>query len=208
MPLEVIGAGLGRTGTESLKRALEMLGYGPCYHMYEVLPNMERVTTWRGIYTGSVTPDWDHVFDGYRATVDWPAAQYWRELAQACPKAKVVLSVRSPESWLASMEGTILPVIRGEDDPGKLPALIGKALLDGRYDDPEHIMDAFRRHTTEVQATIAPERLLTYELGSGWEPLCAHLGCDVPGVPYPIGNDAEQFQQRRTSLEVAREGKD
>lgn len=204
MPLDVIGAGFGRTGTESLKKALEILGFGPCYHMYEVLPSQERVDTWRGIFSGKQAPDWDSIFAGYRATVDWPAAHYWRELAAAYPHAKVILSVRSPESWLASMEKTILTVMRNEKDPGTIGSLLGQRVFDGRYDDPEHLVAEFRRHISDVQGLIGPDRLLTYELGSGWEPLCDFLGCPIPEEPYPSGNQSDEFHQRRRAGEAAR----
>ena len=110
MALSVIGAGFGRTGTESMKLALEALGLGPCHHMKEGLPNPEQISLWRAVARGEPA-DWDQIFEGYRSAVDWPAAHYWRELAAHYPDAKVVLTVRSPESWYASMENTILKVI-------------------------------------------------------------------------------------------------
>jgi hypothetical protein len=115
MALDIIGAGFGRTGTESMKSALEMLGYGPCYHMYEVIPHKERFETWQGIYDGNIEPDWDAVFDGFKATVDWPAAHYWRELAAHFPEAKILLTYRDAESWYASMEKTILTLLRNPE---------------------------------------------------------------------------------------------
>lgn len=204
MALRVIGAGFGRTGTESLKRALEMLGYGPCYHMYEVLPHQDRVDMWRGILSGAVSPDWEAVFEGYSSTVDWPTAHYWRELSAHYPDARIVLSWRSPESWYASMDATILQIIRGETDPDSIPYKLGHQVFDGKYDDPAHIMDVYRRHVDEVKAALGPDRLLVLELGSGWKPLCTFLGCPVPDAPYPTGNDGEQFHQRVSEVETER----
>ncbi|MFD1343229.1 sulfotransferase family protein [Litorisediminicola beolgyonensis] len=207
MALSVIGAGFGRTGTDSLKRALEMLGYNPCYHMYEVLPHQDRVDMWRGILGGAISPDWDAVFEGYSATVDWPTAHYWRELAMHYPDAKIVLSWRSPESWYASMDSTILQIMRAETDPATIPYKLGKAVFGGHYDDPEHVMGVYRRHVEEVRDEFGPDRLLTYELGSGWEPLCTFLGCAVPDEPYPTGNDGEQFHARVSAVEAERKAK-
>jgi len=191
MSLKIIGAGFGRTGTESMKRALEMLGYGPCYHMYEVTPDPARYQTWLDIYDGAATPDWDAIFDGYRATVDWPACTYWRELAECYPEAKVLLTVRSAESWFASMEKTILTFMRDPDANPGISQRLARRAFDNRLDDPGHIMAAFDGHNAEVQAAFGPDRLLVYELGSGWPPLCEFLGVPVPGEPYPRGNDTK-----------------
>ncbi|MEO1678424.1 MAG: sulfotransferase family protein [Pseudomonadota bacterium] len=196
MALEVIGAGFGRNGTESLKRALEMLGFGPCYHMYEVLPYPDRVDLWREAARGNL-PDWDEAFAGFRATVDWPGAFFWRELSAHFPQAKIILSVRSPEDWYASMETTILKVLRESTNPDTVgSALVARRVFGNRLDDKEHILSAYARNTRQVQAAFGPERLLTYELGAGWEPLCAFLDRAVPHEPYPSGNRAEAFYSR------------
>ena len=203
MILKVIGAGFGRTGTESMKRALEMLGFGPCYHMYEVLPHQDRVKMWRGILRGAV-PDWDAVFEGYQATVDWPAAHYWRDLAAHYPDAKILLTVRSSESWYASMDKTILQVLRDPADPDSIGQQLGRAVFDGRLDDRDHVIAAYERNIAEVQAAFGPERLLTYTLGDGWGPLCAFLGCPEPAADYPRSNAPGQFHQTLDDLTSAR----
>ncbi|MCL6282220.1 sulfotransferase family protein [Ruegeria sp. 2012CJ41-6] len=193
MTLSVIGAGFGRTGTESLKRALEILGHGPCYHMYEVLPHPERVALWRGIAQGD-QPDWDDVFSGYRATVDWPAAFYWRALSAHFTAAKIILSVRDAKSWYKSMDSTILEILRNSEDAESIGAkLIAQQVFQGRLHDREHIIAVYERNIADVQAAFGPDRLLTYELGSGWEPLCRFLDCPVPDEPYPSGNSSEEF---------------
>jgi hypothetical protein len=207
MVLRVIGAGFGRTGTESLKRALELLGYGPCYHMYEVLPHQYRLDMWRDILSGAISPDWDAVFEGYSSTVDWPATHYWRELSQHYPDAKIVLSWRSPESWYASMDATILQILRRRADPNTLSYKLGNQVFDGKYEDRDHIMGVYRRHVDEVKAAFGPDRLLVYELGSGWEPLCTFLGCPVPDEAYPMGNDGDQFHARVSAVEAERKSK-
>ncbi len=193
MALDVIGAGFGRTGTESMKRALELLGFGPCHHMHEVMARPHLTEAWRGVAAGGPR-DWDAIFDGYRATVDWPSAHYWEEIATHYPDAKVVLSFRDPDSWHRSMENTILPVLRDGTDPQSFGnAVLRDQLFSGRLDDRDHIIGVYLDHIDRVKATCPPERLLVYELGSGWDPLCAFLGCDVPDEPYPSGNRPDQF---------------
>ena len=193
MGLSIIGAGFGRTGTESLKKALEILGFGPCYHMFEVLPHQDRVDTWAGIAQGD-RPDWDRVFDGYNATVDWPGAHYWRELADQYPDAKIILSVRDSESWFKSFSGTILPVMREAEQPSSLRThLFIPLVFEGSIDDDDHIVSVYERHNQAVLDTIPTERLLTYDLGSGWAPLCAFLDVEIPSTPYPRGNSSDQF---------------
>ena len=101
MSLDVIGPGFGRTGTASLKRALEILGLGPCHHMEECFAHPEQAAYWQDLLAGK-SVDWDRVFAGFKSQVDWPGAHYWRELIAAYPDAKVVLSVRPEESWWKS----------------------------------------------------------------------------------------------------------
>jgi hypothetical protein len=193
MSLSVIGAGFGRTGTESMKLALEMLGLGPCHHMKEVLGDPEQTALWRGIAAGD-PPDWEAAFTGYNAAVDWPSAFFWRELADVYPDAKILLTVRSPESWHASMDKTIFRTLRNGTDPDSLGVkLVAEGVFDGRLDDPAHAIATYERNTAEVEAAFPPERLLTYHLGDGWEPLCRFLGKPLPNAPYPRSNSAKEF---------------
>jgi len=204
MTLDVIGAGFGRTGTNSLKLALEQLGFGPCHHMFEVRDNPRLVPYWAAAARGQM-PDWDELFDGYRSTVDWPSAAFWRELADHYPDAPVILSVRPPEAWFKSVMATIYPSMR--DRAGRTPndrargdmawELIVQQTFSGRMDDAAHAMAVFEAHNTEVQRTIAPDRLLTFDVAEGWAPLCRHLGVTVPETPFPRTNSTEQFRSRR-----------
>lgn len=202
MALSVIGAGFGRTGTLSLKAALEQLGFGPCHHMAEVLANPRQLPWWAAAARGEPV-EWDEVLEGYRATVDWPSAYFWRELAAAYPAAKVVLSTRDADAWYASFENTILRVVGAMDriaDPHIRATvemggrLIGEGVFDGRAGDPDHAKAVFRAHNNEVRAAIPAERLLVFEVGEGWQPLCAFLEVPVPEAPFPNLNDAEQFR--------------
>ena len=193
MPLSVIGAGFGRTGTESMKLALELLELGPCHHMKEVLGDPEQTALWRGIAAGD-PPDWEAAFAGYSAAVDWPSAFFWRELADVYPDAKILLTLRSPESWHASMGKTIFRTLRESTDPDSLGVkLVAEGVFDGRLDDPAHAIAMYERNNAEVQAAFPPERLLTYHLGDGWEPLCQFLDKQVPSSPYPRSNSTVEF---------------
>ena len=193
MPLAVIGAGFGRTGTESMKQALETLGLGPCHHMKEVLSNPVQVALWRAAARGDL-PDWDAAFAGYCSAVDWPSAYFWRELSAYYPEARILLTVRSPESWYDSMGRTILPTLRASTDPDSIGLrLIATRVFGGRLDDRAHAIAVYEKNIADVQAAFPSERLLTYRLGDGWEPLCRFLGRPVPDQPYPQSNSAEQF---------------
>ena len=193
MALSIIGAGFGRTGTESMKLALEALGMGPCHHMKEVLSNPDQVALWRSVAGGRL-PDWDEAFAGYNCAVDWPGAYYWRELSAYYPDAKILLTVRDAESWYASMEMTILEILKAGTDPDSVGSkLIGHGVFGGRLDDRAHIIAMFEKNTADVQAAFGGERLLTYTIGDGWEPLCRFLGKPVPDTPFPRTNSADEF---------------
>ncbi len=211
--MKLIGAGFGRTGTESMKRALEHLGFAPCHHMTEVLPSRVQTAHWADIVSGRA-PDWDRVFSGYRATVDWPSAHYWRELAGHFPEAKVLLTVRDPDAWYESFSKTILTrlnkrrdAIRKGDAAARTVGyeLIFRKVFGGLANSRAHAIDTYQRNTEAVIAAMPPERLLVYELGSGWEPLCRFLEVPVPDIAYPRTNAAETFHTMVDGL-MARQG--
>jgi len=213
--LEVIGAGFGRTGTLSLKLALERLGFGPCYHMLEIVEQPWRARDWAAAARGEPI-DWDRVFAGYRATVDWPGAAFWRDLVDRYPDAKVILTVRDPARWYESAQRTIframisrggpasrlirsLAMSRGAPSREFVEAnqrLIGEGTFGGRVADRDHAMAVFETHNREVKDRVPAGRLLVMEIGSGWEPLCAFLGVPVPDEPFPHVNDGDEFQRR------------
>ena len=208
MVLQIVGAALGRTGTNSLKLALEQLGFGPCHHMYEVRDHPEQLPFWQAAARGEL-PDWDDVFADYRACVDWPSARFWREIAAHYAHAKVLLTLRDAESWFASVHGTIYPVIESwpTREPGHFRDLmemaeeiIVKQTFGGRLDDRDHALAVYRAHAEEVRRSIAPERLLAYDVVQGWEPLCAFLEVPVPGTPFPRTNTSEEFRKDRPQI--------
>ena len=210
--LQVIGVGFARTGTTSLSAALDILGLGPCYHMFEVMNDPARVRQWLDIARGA-EPHWDRVFDGYRSAVDWPVAAYWQELADAYPDAKLVLTVRDPDSWYDSVRRTIFKI--RIDPPGGVagaaarlaekvsPDLraflamthetIEQPLFDGRLTDRAYMTSVFTRHIEQVQAAFPAGRLLTFRATDGWPPLCDFLGVPVPDRPYPRENSSAEF---------------
>ena len=197
MPLSVIGAGFGRTGTMSLKLALDRLGFGPCYHMVEVFKNPKASGYWEAAADGRPV-DWEEVFAGYGSTVDWPSATFYKQLANAYPEAKVILTVRDPEAWFASTQATIFSRhIRDdtEDDWQRMVLKVISDLFDRRMTDKAKLIEVYQRHTEEVRRTIPQERLLVYEVADGWEPLCRFLDADVPNESMPRANSTDEFRQ-------------
>ncbi len=207
MGLKLIGAGFGRTGTKSLQAALERLGYGPCYHMTEVMRNPDHVQQWLAATQGDL-PDWQAFFADYQATVDWPGCTYYHELMQAFPEAKVLLSVRDPEKWYESCIDTIYGVsnrrafklMRRLAPPIRrigqmLDNLIWHGTFDGRFDDKDYAISVFNAHNTAVRQTVPADKLLIYSVKEGWEPLCAFLEVPVPDEPFPHLNDRDSFQK-------------
>ena len=204
MPLKVIGAGLGRTGTMSLKLALEQLGFGPTYHMMEVFKNPKAPAWWAETADG-VGPGWETIFEGYNSTVDWPNATFYRELADAYPDAKVILTERPAEDWFRSTQATIF---RDRESPlsPAWEAMFGKVIermFDGRMHDRDHVMSVFEQHNAEVRRVIPASRLLVYRVADGWKPLCDFLEVEVPSTPMPKVNSTEEFQQRVASRDAA-----
>ncbi|MES2001731.1 MAG: sulfotransferase family protein [Pseudomonadota bacterium] len=203
MTLSVIGAGLGRTGTMSLKLALERLGFGPCYHMVEVLDDPAgRSPQWEAAADGKPV-DWDAIFKGYRSTVDWPGATFWREIVAAFPGAKVILTERDPEDWYRSIEQTIFSRRMPHDpkDPwARMTTKVVRGMFDGVVDDRDHAIAVFERHNRAVRKAIPADRLLVYEVSQGWEPLCAFLGVPVPDEPIPKTNSTAEFKERLEAI--------
>jgi hypothetical protein len=198
MPLKIIGAGLGRTATFSMKFALEHLGFGPCYHMSEVFAGGRRnVPLWLDAVNGN--PDWGAIFDGYQATTDFPACTYWRELADHYPDAKVVLTVRDADSWFDSVSQTIF----SEQMQGTLKGTPVEAMMQGvifdtfgdRVNDRAFMTDWFERRNREVIDSLPPERLLVFSPKQGWEPLCSFLDVPVPAGPFPRVNSRDEIEQ-------------
>lgn len=211
--MKVIGAGLPRTGTLSQKVALEMLGFGPCYHMVNILTNLPLSTQWEQALDGEV--DWDELFGEHESTVDWPGAFFYRELADAYPEAKVVLSTRDPEAWEKSMRSTIWDTLYGQSTAAhisKARELVdpewrayiqlmsrmwaAQGIFAGNELRPGQLAEAITRYQELVQRSIPEDRLLVWSVGDGWEPLCKFLKVDVPEAQFPRLNDSKMYNDR------------
>ena len=203
MTLRVVGAGLGRTGTHSLKLALEQLLGGPCYHMSELIGREDDTAVWAAAARGDDV-DWASFLSGFSATVDWPACAFWEEIESAVPDAIVLLSVReSPEAWWTSVERTILQALQKtvpSDDEAwtnrrRMVISMIETTFTPDWADRDAAIAAYERHNDRVRTTVAPERLVEWRPGDGWGPICAALGRDVPAEPFPHTNTTAEFRQ-------------
>ena len=194
MALQVIGPGLGRTGTFSLKLALERLLGGRCHHMAEVLADPERhLAVWAPVLRGEPV-DWNQVFAGYVAQVDFPGAACWRRLSEAFPDALVVLSTRPADDWYRSAAATIFQL---DDDHGSSPfQRLWQDWFGERSDNPATVIAAYERHNAEVRSSVAQDRLLEWTVADGWGPLCDRLGVPIPDEPFPRTNTTTEFRTR------------
>jgi hypothetical protein len=218
--LQVIGAGFGRTGTASVKAALEELGVGPCYHMYEVFGKADHIEQWRRAARGEPV-DWHALFANYQSSTDWPACNFWDRQMDAFPEAKVLLTMRDPDVWYDSVVNTIYAV-RGDNprflDMKGLPAdavaqreafrpqlamideVIWQRTFDGRFGDRAHALSVYNAYVARVQRTVPTERLLIFDVKQGWAPLCAFLGAAVPDKPFPHANDTASQRALLTQM--------
>ncbi len=215
MGLKVIGAGFGRTGTNSLKVALEQLGYAPCHHMKEVGPSLSQIR-WFDAASKGEKVNWDDVFEHFEAAVDWPAAAYYQELSEFYPNAKVILSVRDAEGWYKSTRATIYAVIqhmprwmRWVIPPlNRLMNMVQRTVWDGalagEFENRERTIERFNAHIESVKKTIPAERLLIHSAAEGWGPICKFLDKPLPATSYPRVNEARVFQRIVIVLKVLR----
>jgi hypothetical protein len=205
MALKVIGAGFGRTGTHSLKIALETLGFAPCYHMVEVFSHPGHSEEWEAAAEGKAI-DWNALLGPYGAAVDWPASYFWRELMVLYPDAKIILTERDPQAWYKSISQTIFDFMMREVDDSKLEPIVraqrqmgrfivGEKTFGGRF-DKAHVIDVYRRNGEAVRREVPPDRLLEFDAPQGWKPLCEFLGVAVPEAPFPLTNTTEEFRAR------------
>ena len=199
MSLKVIGAGVGRTGTYSLKLAIAQLGFGPCHHMEEVARAMPvQLPLWQAALAGNA--DWTAIYDGFNSAVDWPTARFFSELNVAYPEAKFILGYRDPESWADSFGETIYALIsKTEDPPEHLREWLNMCTEVIRQTgipmgaDREGLATAFTAHVAAVKEAIPEERLLVFQAKEGWEPLCAFLEVPVPEESFPRTNNRNEF---------------
>ncbi|NBM14404.1 sulfotransferase [Streptomyces sp. GC420] len=206
--LKLINAGLGRTGTTSLKVALDRLGLGPSFHMFDIVGDAKRLEQWEKIVCDGQRPDWAAVFDGYRSAVDGPCAVHYRRISEAFPEARVILTVRDAESWYRSTHDTLyqfaLRSMQNPPEPGSPQArlfritstMVWDGLFGGRFSDKDHAIEVYHRHNEEVVRAMGADNVLVYDVEQGWEPLCAFLGADVPREEFPHANDSASMRRR------------
>ena len=212
MTIKVIGAGFGRTGTASVRTALEKLGFDKCYHMYEIINNQSRAKTWHYASSGKYV-NWDNVFDGYQAMVDWPSCTFYKELIEKYPEAIVILTIRDPDEWYKSTYETIYSLSKtipkwltwfsptARSMKGMLFSIIWDGTFHGKFEDKEYAKTVFKQHIDDVKRTVSQEKLLIYKVTEGWRPLCEFLKVKVPeGEPFPRINDLEDFQKKRCEI--------
>jgi hypothetical protein len=218
--MKVIGAGFGRTGTTSLKAALEELGFGPSYSLTEVFAHPEHLGFWEAARRGEEV-DWEEFLRDYRVAVDWPACSFYEELMQAFPEAPVILTVRDPEPWYESLRSTIYQLRKVTTGPLPVraifafaglfaPGVTGTARLadhlvwedtfDCRFEDRAYAMEVFERQNEVVRCRVPPERLLVFDVREGWAPLCDFLGVEIPDRPFPHLNEAREMRRRLLGL--------
>jgi hypothetical protein len=200
--LKLIGAGVGRTGTNSLKHALEQLLGGPCYHMSELIERDDDIAVWQAAARGEPA-DLNAMLAGYEAAVDWPAAAFWPELTAANPEAPVLLSLRSsPEAWWASFERTIATQLQtpvpADDVAWTRRRALTMDMMATRFTpdfaDRDAAIAAYRRNEDDVRRSIPADRLFVWHPGDGWGPLCDALGLPEPAEPFPHTNTTADFR--------------
>jgi hypothetical protein len=220
--MRVVGAGFGRTGTTSLKAALDVLGFGPSYTLSEVFRNPRHVGFWESAScSAGEGVNWEGFFAGYGVAVDWPACSFYRELMEAFPEAPVILTVRDPATWYESMRSTIYELRRVTTGPLPVRAafafaglfvpgvagtvrladhLVWKDTFDGRFEDRDYAMEVFERHNEAVCRRVPPGRLLVFDVREGWQPLCDFLGVEAPDRPFPHLNETREMRRRLLGL--------
>lgn len=212
MALQVFGTGQGRTGTTSLKEALEHLGFGKCYHMYELLTHPQQLIYFEKAERGEEV-DWDKLFDGYHSACDFPVIRYYKDILKKYPDAKVIHTTRDPDSWFKSMSNTIFWVtqpsplrmlkmmirlpfsstLRKRLQVLKFNGMMVRKIFGDDLKNKAKVIDIFNEYNKEVLSSVPKEKVLTYDVKEGWEPLCAFLGVPVPDIPFPKSNTTENF---------------
>jgi hypothetical protein len=215
MSLQIIGTGVGRTGTHSLKLALEQLGFGKCYHMVELFQYPDNVIYFERAERGEEV-DWDKLFTGYNSAVDYPVARYYKQIIAKYPEAKIIHTIRDPESWYQSAMETIFWA--SKPSIGRILSLMIKmpfsstirkrlpvlkyngSLVDNTFGkdlkNKQAVIKKYNEINAETLNFIPKNRSLVYDLKTGWEPLCTFLNVPVPSSPFPRSNVRDEFKMR------------
>ncbi|GJM29418.1 MAG: hypothetical protein DHS20C17_20530 [Cyclobacteriaceae bacterium] len=220
MSIKVIGAGFPRTGTNSLKRCLEMLGISRCYHMKELLVNPDQLPLWLELENTGTT-NWEQLYDGFQGTVDFPCYPFYRQHLEKYPEAKVILTIRDFDCWYKSVKSTVWTA--GPQNLGQKLVMLGRMIsaarvrkvvncvgfvkrmlwqkqFHGRFEDPAFAQEIFNQHIEDVKANVPADQLLVYDIREGWGPLCQFLGVSEPSEELPHLNKRETFKTMMQSL--------
>ncbi len=199
--LDILGAGFGRTGTNSLKIALEKLGFGPCYHMYEITKNPGHIDFWNAAALNSPV-EWINFFKFYKATVDWPASAFVPQIYKAFKSSKVIITVRDPEEWYQSAKNTIFLTMadwEANENPETRDRMkmAQKIVLDGvfsgKHDNKDHCIGVFNKHINKISNVVPKDKLLIFDVSEGWVPLCGFLNVEIPYEAFPDTNSRASF---------------
>jgi len=208
--MKVIGVGFGRSGTMSIKHALEELGAGPCFHMIDLIRNPEMVEPWHDAAVKG-EKDWDAMLDGYQATIDWPGCSFWEELIELYPDAKVLLNYRDFDGFYKSCKNTIYAIReagqKGELSPDAnrpppspmlmqvIGELIWKKDFQGKFEDEQWMRQMYEDRIETIKERVPAERLTTFELGvDGWQTIADMLGVEAPEGEFPHLHDTDEFR--------------
>ena len=212
----IIAAGFGRTGTMSLKIALEKLGYGPCYHMKEIIEDSSQSDFWQRVYYGGKY-SWGELFEKYNSSTDNPVCEFWEEILKEYPNSKIILNTRNPEAWLKSIKETIF-LVRVNVPFGvsfmfntflrKRKSVMSKvtSMIFGYGENyntsDEHIIKTFNDWNKKVEERCPKDKFLKWEIKEGWKPICQFLGIETPNEDFPRVNDTQEFKDRINKLNI------
>lgn len=215
--LKVIGLGYPRTGTMSLKHALELLGMGPCYHMIEVFRRPDDAQFWieawdqQVKFGSSKTIDWQRVFQGFQSTTDCPGSGFWERLIVDFPQAKFVLTEREPESWYSSFQTTVFEAMthpekstsehREVQQMAKMLILDG--IFEGRFEEKAFAIEKLQTYSEQIKTAVPKNQLLVMNIADGWQPLCDFLDLPVPQQDFPRSNTRTEFRDRLAAGRMA-----
>ena len=214
--MKVICAGLAKTGTKSITKALRHLGYEVYDWEEQIFYFMDQ---WIDVFQNGVAPDVKYIYQNADAVVDVPGVFFWEEILEAFPDCKVILSERNEDSWVESwvnqlkaLDNTksvflkiLSPTMRKFSRIGRASV---RALYGSRETTPTYVFrKRYRMHNHRVRSLAPPSKLLLYDVKQGWKPLCDFLGCEVPTVAFPHENVKGEIAQKLVKLSSTRIGR-
>lgn len=189
IPTRVFGIGMHKTATSSLHEAFQLLGLDS-FHWGEG----ESPVIWQEMTTAGRS----NMLERWYSLCDLPIPLLYQQLDKAYPGSKFILTIRSEQAWLRSVEKLWdykHNPTRWVWDKYPFTNRIHKVLY-GREDfEPRVFLDRYKRHNEEVMAYFKDRPgdllIMDVEAGARWGALPGFLGMPVPDVPYPIRNVSE-----------------